>query len=175
MKEKKRMISEAARELGLETYHLRTWEDEFGLLIPRNEKGYRCYGDKEIHTFQKIRDMKEEGLDAEQIKQKLSGNIIPFPKENPAASAEKMAHFQNVMVKIMGQAIRQQKEFLEKEITEKISKEMKEQFRIREREEERRYQKLDEMIRIQQKTREEIAATKEKRRILFWHRKRREK
>ena len=119
--------------------------------------------------------MKEEGLDAEQIKQKLSGNIIPFPKENPAASAEKMAHFQNVMVKIMGQAIRQQKEFLEKEITEKISKEMKEQFRIREREEERRYQKLDEMIRIQQKTREEIAATKEKRRILFWHRKRREK
>ena len=46
------MISEAARQLGLETYHLRTWEEEFSLTIPRNEKGYRCYGDKEIHTFE---------------------------------------------------------------------------------------------------------------------------
>ena len=27
MKEKRRMISEAARQLGLETYHLRTWEE----------------------------------------------------------------------------------------------------------------------------------------------------
>lgn len=38
MKEKRRMISEAARQLGLETYHLRTWEEEFSLTIPRNEK-----------------------------------------------------------------------------------------------------------------------------------------
>ena len=29
MKEKRRMISEAARQLGLETYNLRTWEEEF--------------------------------------------------------------------------------------------------------------------------------------------------
>ena len=39
MKEKRRMISEAARQLGLETYNLRTWEEEFSLTIPRNEKG----------------------------------------------------------------------------------------------------------------------------------------
>ena len=62
MKEKRRMISEAARQLGLETYHLRTWEEEFSLTIPRNEKGYRCYGDKEIHTFERIRDMRNAGL-----------------------------------------------------------------------------------------------------------------
>lgn len=64
MKEKRRMISEAARQLGLETYHLRTWEEEFSLTIPRNEKGYRCYGDKEIHTFEQIRDMRNAGLDS---------------------------------------------------------------------------------------------------------------
>lgn len=52
------------------------------LTIPRNEKGYRCYGDKEIHTFEQIRDMRNAGLDSEEIKQKLSGNIIPFPEEN---------------------------------------------------------------------------------------------
>ena len=33
MREKRRMISEAARQLGLETYNLRTWEEEFSLVI----------------------------------------------------------------------------------------------------------------------------------------------
>lgn len=177
MKEKKRMISEAARELGLETYNLRTWEEEFGLVIPRNEKGYRCYGDKEVHTFKEIRDMKNEGLDTNQIKKKLSGNIIPFPAESQVGMPDKMAQFQNVMVKIMGQAIREQKEILGKEIgnqvSQKVSKEMDYQFRMREDAQEQRFKKLDEMIRIQQKTREEIAATHEKKR--FFRRKRKER
>lgn len=78
MKEKRRIISEAARELGVETYHLRTWEEEFGLKIPRNEKGYRCYGDKEIHTFQEIRNMKQKGMDTEQIKKVLPEILFRF-------------------------------------------------------------------------------------------------
>lgn len=82
MKERKRMISEAARELGLETYHLRTWEDEFGILIPRNEKGYRCYGEKEIHMFQEIRDMKNEGLDTEEIKKRYLETSFRFQGRN---------------------------------------------------------------------------------------------
>ena len=150
MKEKRRMISEAARQLGLETYHLRTWEEEFSLTIPRNEKGYRCYGDKEIHTFEQIRDMRNAGLDSEEIKQKLSGNIIPFPEEKQMNTSDKMMQFQKVLVKIMGQAIL-----------------------LREAEEEKRFQKLDEMIRNQQKAREEIAASREKRR--FFRRKRKER
>ena len=170
MKERKRMISEAARELGLETYHLRTWEDEFGILIPRNEKGYRCYGEKEIHMLQEIRDIKNEGLDTEEIKKKISGNIIPFPGEKQPETSQKMEQFQNVMVKIMGQAIREQKEFLGTElgtrISDKVSKEIDYQFRLREDEEEKRFQKLDEMIRSQQRSREEIAASREKRRFL---------
>lgn len=169
MKEKKRMISEAARELGLETYNLRTWEDEFGILIPRNEKGYRCYGDKEIHIFQEIRDMKNEGLDTEEIKKKIGGNIIPFPGEERGEVSDKMQQFQNVMVKIMGQAIREQKGVLGREIggqiSDRVLKEIDYQFRLREDEEERRFQKLDEVIRAQQKNREEIAAAKERRRF----------
>lgn len=177
MREKKRMISEAARELGLETYNLRTWEDEFGLMIPRNEKGYRCYGDKEIQTFQIIRNMKNEGIDTEQIRKKLLGNIIPFPKETQVGVSDKMAQFQDVMVKIMGQALREQKGFLEKEIgnqvSQKISKEIDYQFRLREEQQEKHFQKLDELIRIQQKTREEIAASKEKKK--FFRRRRKER
>lgn len=177
MKEKNRMISEAARELGLETYNLRTWEDEFGLAIPRNEKGYRYYGDKEIHTFQEIRDMRNQGMGINEIKERISGNIIPFPGGTHMGPSDKMAQFQNVMVKIMGQAIRDQKELLGQEIgsqvSKQVSKEIDYQFRRKEETEERRFQKLDEMIRIQQKTREEIAAAQEKKG--FFHRRRKER
>ena len=83
--------------------------------------------------------------------------------------SDKMQQFQNVMVKIMGQAIREQKGVLGREIGGQISdqvlKEIDYQFRLREDEEERRFQKLDEAIRAQQKSREEIAAAKERRRF----------
>lgn len=177
MKEKRRMISEVARQLGLETYNLRTWEEEFSLVIPRNEKGYRCYGEKEIHTFEQIRDLKNAGLDSDQIKQKLNGNIIPFPTEKKIDTSEKMKEFQKILVKIMGQAILEQKEYIADQISSKVSdrvaKEVDYQFRLREAEEEKRFQKLDQMIRKQQKAREEIAASREKRR--FFRRRRKEK
>ena len=177
MKEKRRMISEAARQLGLETYNLRTWEEEFSLVIPRNEKGYRYYGEKEIHTFEQIRDLKNQGLDSEEIKQKLSGNIIPFPAEKQIDASEKMREFQKVLVKIMGQAILEQKDYIADQISSKVSdrvaKEVDYQFRLRESEEEQRFKKLDELIRNQQKAREEIAASREKKR--FFRRKRKEK
>ena len=79
MKEKRRMISEAAKELGLETYTLRAWEEELKLNIPRNDKGYRYYGEKELHTFIKIRDMRDEGMSMDEIKEALPKNVIPFP------------------------------------------------------------------------------------------------
>ena len=177
MREKRRMISEAARQLGLETYNLRTWEEEFSLVIPRNEKGYRYYGEKEIHTFEQIRDLKNQGLDSEEIKQKLSGNISPFPAEKQIDASEKMREFQKVLVKIMGQAILEQKDYIADQISSKVSdrvaKEVDYQFRLRESEEEQRFKKLDELIRNQQKAREEIAASREKKR--FFRRKRKEK
>ena len=177
MKEKRRMISEAARQLGLETYNLRTWEEEFSLTIPRNEKGYRYYGEKEIRTFEQIRDLKNAGLDSEEIKRKLSGNIIPFPAGKQINTSEKMKEFQKVLVKIMGQAILEQKDYIADQISSKVSdrvaKEVDYQFRLRESEEEQRFKKLDEMIRNQQKAREEIAASRERRHFL--KRKRKEK
>lgn len=177
MKEKRRMISEAARQLGLETYNLRAWEEEFALVIPRNEKGYRYYGEKEIRTFEQIRDFKNQGLDSEEIKQKLSGNIIQFPAEKQIDTSDKMREFQKVLVKIMGQTILEQKDYIADQISSKVSdrvaKEVDYQFRLRESEEEQRFKKLDEMIRNQQKAREEIAASRERRGL--FRRKRKEK
>lgn len=177
MKERRRMISEAARQLGLETYNLRTWEEEFSLMIPRNEKGYRYYGEKELRTFEEIKEMKNEGMESDEIKRKLSGNIIPFPTEKQMDTSEKMKQFQKVLAKIMGQALIEQKEYISEQISQGISdrvaKEIDYQFRLRESAEERRFQKLDQMIRNQQKAREEIAASREKK--SFFRRKRKEK
>ena len=159
MKEKRRMISEAARQLGLETYNLRTWEEEFSLTIPRNEKGYRYYGEKEIRTFEQIRDLKNAGLDSEEIKRKLSGNIIPFPAGKQINTSEKMKEY------IADQ--------ISSKVSDRVAKEVDYQFRLQESEEEQRFKKLDEMIRNQQKAREEIAASRERRH--FFKRKRKEK
>ena len=110
MKEKRRMISEAAKELGLETYTLRAWEEELKLNIPRNDKGYRYYGEKELHTFMKIRDMRDEGMNMDEIKEALPKNVIPFPAGGSSVGPQdKMEQFQNVMVKIMGRALNTEK------------------------------------------------------------------
>ena len=70
------------------------------------------------------------------------------------------------MVKIMGRALNEQKNQLSREIgdqvTRQVAKEMDYQFRQKEESEEKRFQKLDELIRLQQQSREEIAATKER-------------
>lgn len=117
MKEKRRMISEAAKELGLETYTLRAWEEELKLNIPRNDKGYRYYGEKELHTFMKIRDMRDEGMSMDEIKEALPKNVIPFPAGGSSVGPQdKMEQFQNVMVKIMGRALNEQKNQLSREI-----------------------------------------------------------
>ena len=167
MKEKRRMISEAAKELGLETYTLRAWEEELKLNIPRNDKGYRYYGEKELHTFMKIRDMRDEGMSMDEIKEALPKNVIPFPAGGSSVGPQdKMEQFQNVMVKIMGRALNEQKNQLSREIgdqvTRQVAEEMDYQFRQKEESEVKRFQKLDELIRLQQQSREEIAATKER-------------
>ena len=115
----------------------------------------------------KIRDMRDEGMSMDEIKEALPKNVIPFPAGGSSVGPQdKMEQFQNVMVKIMGRALNEQKNQLSREIgdqvTRQVAKEMDYQFRQKEESEEKRFQKLDELIRLQQQSREEIAATKER-------------
>ena len=55
------MISDAAAAVNVETHVLRYWEDELGLLVPRNEMGHRYYTRENIQEFQKIKELKEKG------------------------------------------------------------------------------------------------------------------
>lgn len=76
------MISDAAKEVQVETHVLRYWEEELELPIQRNKQGHRCYTEEDIECFRKIKYMKEQGLQLKAIKtaiEKENTRMI-FPK-----------------------------------------------------------------------------------------------
>jgi DNA-binding transcriptional MerR regulator len=189
--EKKRMISDAAKELGVESHVLRYWEEELELSIPRNEMGHRYYGDKEMKLLMEVKAQKKKGAQLKEIKDRLPAlamplepkeipqkveieetNVIPFPNEQ----SRKMEQFQDIMVKIVGQAIKNHEEDLSRrmgqQVADRVAKEMDYHFRQQEQMEEKRYQQFDEMVRGYQRARAEAAIASEGRRRRFFGRKR---
>lgn len=69
--EKKVSISEAAKQLSLETHALRYWEVELGLHISRNSQGHRFYRARDIELLRDIKDLKEQGFQLKAIKRIL--------------------------------------------------------------------------------------------------------
>ncbi|MGN0266492.1 MAG: MerR family transcriptional regulator [Lachnospiraceae bacterium] len=74
-------ISEASRLLAVEAHVLRYWEEELGMVIPRNEMGHRYYTEEHLRIFSQIKDMKERGYQLRAIRAVLSG-------EEPAEISE---------------------------------------------------------------------------------------
>ena len=72
MKETRYLISETAKLVQVEPHVLRYWEEELGLSIKRNEMGHRYYTDKDLEIFQKIKELKKEGLQLKTIKKQKS-------------------------------------------------------------------------------------------------------
>lgn len=68
MIEKKISISEAAKQLSLESHVLRYWEMELGLQISRNNQGHRFYKPEDIALLRDIKDLKEQGFQLKAIK-----------------------------------------------------------------------------------------------------------
>lgn len=68
MIEKKITISEAAKQLSLESHVLRYWEMELGLQISRNSQGHRFYKTEDIKLLRDIKDLKEQGFQLKAIK-----------------------------------------------------------------------------------------------------------
>lgn len=61
-------ISEAAKKVQVESHVLRYWEEELQLPIKRNEMGHRYYTEQDIQQLQKIRMLKEQGLQLKAIR-----------------------------------------------------------------------------------------------------------
>ena len=56
------MISEAAKQVQVESHVLRYWEEELDLKIGRTEMGHRYYTEDDIQLFRCIKKLKNEGM-----------------------------------------------------------------------------------------------------------------
>lgn len=84
------LISDAAKEVKVESHVLRYWEEELHLPIKRNELGHRYYTKDDVERFKKIKGMKERGLQLKAIKMILKdGKLDVLPQETEEEKAEK--------------------------------------------------------------------------------------
>ena len=81
------LISDAAKEVQVESHVLRYWEEELHLPIRRNELGHRYYTREDVERFKQIKGMKERGLQLKAIKMILKdGKIdVMMPEEEKEA------------------------------------------------------------------------------------------
>ena len=77
------MISEAAKQVHVESHVLRYWEEELDLKIGRTEMGHRYYTEDDIQLFQCIRKLKNEGMLLRDLKP-----LIPELKRTRQALSE---------------------------------------------------------------------------------------
>lgn len=89
-KNKHYLISDASRQVQVETHVLRYWEDELGLPIPRNELGHRYYTEVHIQLFRQIKRLKEQGYQLKAIRGIL-GKVEENQKTEPEALLEAQA------------------------------------------------------------------------------------
>ena len=68
MSEKSYSISEAAAMVEVETHVLRYWEEELEIDIRRNEMGHRCYEDRDVKILQRVKILKDKGIQLKAIK-----------------------------------------------------------------------------------------------------------
>lgn len=180
------LISEAAKQVQVETHVLRYWEEELQLPIKRNEMGHRYYTMEDVSRFRKIKMLKEQGLQLKAIKSVLKNEepelisedktmdfmlgkrqkfIVSLSEE--AEKEEKAKRLQYLLQQIMVETVKKANEELCTEIKESILKELDYQFRAREEREEERwkqeeehFRKIDEMLRERQKVKERTPRNK---------------
>lgn len=162
------LISDAAKEVQVESHVLRYWEEELHLTIRRNELGHRYYTKEDVERFKQIKGMKERGLQLKAIKMILKdGKIdVMMPEEEkeaikqqeeelegremgidiissetqliPQSREEKARRLQWLLQQMMTETLQENNKELCREIKESIIKELDYQFRVQEEREEER-------------------------------------
>ena len=143
MGEKRYMISDASRMLGVESHVLRYWEEELNIVIPRNEMGHRYYTDNHINLLKNVRDLKNQGYGLRTIKMMLTDPDTKEGKNNNCrnnmaltatavsapvlkeqmkvetieSSESKMEQFQAIMDKVVSKALKSSTANLGKEVS----------------------------------------------------------
>lgn len=167
MEEKKYMISDAAKQVEVESHVLRYWEEELGLPIKRNKLGYRYYTSEDVKRLKQVKSMKEQGLQLRAIKNALKREeekipamaitlaeppleekeipaILAVPKEGSVslktgdAKDEKVYRLQILLKNMMVDAVKEGNAVLTEQLKESVLKELDYQFRLQEEKEDTR-------------------------------------
>lgn len=145
------LISEAARLTDVEAHVLRYWEEELELEIPRNELGHRYYTEENIEVFNRIKEMKAQGLQLKAIKENLahmaqqkrqekesetaaqtadpsagqetvrSVTVVETDKPLPAAREDRMVEFESIIYDIVTEALRNNNERLGRDVSDRVN------------------------------------------------------
>lgn len=154
------MISDAARQVQVEAHVLRYWEEELDVPAKRNEMGHRYYTEEDIKQFQKIKELKEQGLQLKAIRHILKnggfqsdvgkrhvlmvkkGEILPVTEGNITVQEEsreqKNIRLQQLLKEMIVEAVHSSNEELCREVKESLLKELDYQFRLLEEREDAR-------------------------------------
>lgn len=165
------LISDAAKQVQVETHVLRYWEEELKLPIKRNELGHRYYTQEDVDRFMEIKNMKESGLQLKAIRMILKdGKLDMLPVDTSVEAApviqngaeDKAKRLQWILQQLFRETLQENNQELSMMIKEIVLKELDYQFRVQdEREEERHaqrmrmdeehFRKVDEMLRKKRK------------------------
>ncbi len=194
-------ISDASKLLQVESHVLRYWEEELELSIPRNEHGHRYYRETDINTFLYIKELKDNGLSLQEIRQKLldsgystTASSAEKTSKSPAGGKKELARssvsmshagredkldrFREIMNSIINSAISANNELLVQSISdttsERLMKEMNYLIRTLDEDEEMRFKQIEAAISAALGAKNEIASSKNKKsgkKKLFSHKK----
>ena len=176
------MISEAAKQVDVESHVLRYWEEELDLKIGRTEMGHRYYTNDDIQLFRCIKKLKDEGMLLRELKPLIksgrpSGEVtVPAssPVPSPVSSATSHSESGDVMIPLKNveqmralvgdvfrEALSENNTVLKKDISSAVTAdvvhEMDFLLQAKERQQEEHFRRLDSLIRQQQATRKESA------------------
>lgn len=154
------MISDAARQVQVEAHVLRYWEEELDMPAKRNEMGHRYYTEEDIKQFQKIKELKEQGLQLKAIRHILKsggfqadigkrhvlmvkkGEFLPVAESDITIQEEtreqKNMRLQQLLKEMIVDAVHSSNEALYTEVKESLLKELDYQFRLQEEREDAR-------------------------------------
>ena len=183
MAETRYMISDVAKLVEVENHVLRYWEEELELEISRNEMGHRYYTEDDVKKFQKIKELKDQGYQLKIIKMLLSDDVmvsggkveieIAKVDDNEVVTKveseheDKLLQFKRLLNGMILEALNENNQVIEKEVSESIIKEVDYLLRVKEEADEDRYRQLDELIRSRQRKRRLFGKEKEKSQGLF--------
>ena len=113
------MISETAKQVGVESHVLRYWEEELDLHINRNEQGHRYYTGYDITLLANIKELKKRGLALRAIKELIPRISRTAPGsteskvrllEDEEPEREKLLEFQKILERLITQELHMKKE-----------------------------------------------------------------